>query len=118
MNLNQVSICLLMEFFNALSDNLRFVAGKVTILTFICFCCSADSNVESRLNNELKNVDGFTKTIAGYLSEMKHENFNEDEDLDTSTTEKIEVSRIKITMFLLNYALLISYHFFSIGVNT
>ena len=94
------------------------MTGKVTILTFKCFCCSTDSNVESRLNNELKNVDGFTKTIAGYLSEMKHENLNEDEDLDTSTTKKIEVSRIKITMFLLNYALLISYHFFSVGINT
>jgi hypothetical protein len=50
--------------------------------------------VESRLNSELKNVDGFTKTIAGYLSELKHESCDEDEDFNCSTTEKIEVSRM------------------------
>ena len=60
--------------------------------SLVNFFCSTDLNVESRLNNELKNVDGFTKTIAGYLSEMKRDNFGDDEDLDTSTTEKIEVN--------------------------
>lgn len=52
----------------------------------------ADPNLESRLNHELANVDGFTKTIAGYLSELKQESFSEDENFNTSTTEKLEVS--------------------------
>jgi hypothetical protein len=63
-------------------------------MSFILVSSCTDSILESRLNNELKNVDGFTRTIAGYLSELKHDSVDEDEDFNSSTTEKIEVSRM------------------------
>ena len=52
----------------------------------------SDPNLESRLQNELKNVDAFTNTMASYLSELKRESFGEDEDFNSSSTERIEVS--------------------------
>ncbi len=62
-------------------------------MSFILVSSCTDSILESRLNNELKNVDGFTRTIAGYLSELK-QSVDEDEDFNSSTTENIEVSRM------------------------
>ena len=70
------------------------------------------TDLESRLNNELKNVDGFTRTIAGYLSEVKHESFDEDEDSDTSTTEKIEV--IACCLFLSRFVIILKFSDFVI----
>ena len=54
----------------------------------------------TRLNIAIMENDGFTETIAGYLSDfsmLRQRSFDQDEVSDNSTSEKMEVSLVALT---------------------